>query len=161
MKQKERLLKILLTVVVVLTVFSTAEETQEGGSPAAESADLTIDTAELTEIPLFIDWAWEGITMQLIALKDAEGKVRLAFNTCQSCNGSPWAWFEYLEDNILECQNCGQKVSTALIGNPEAWGCAPIAISDYTENRDGGIVIPKQVFAEAAKLFTNWRKTGE
>lgn len=161
MKRRKRLTAILLAAAISLAVFPAAAETPETAELTAEGEELTINAAALTEEPVFIDWIQEELPMQLIARKDAEGQVRLAFNTCRSCNGSPWAWFEYLGDGRLECQNCGQRMSVSLVGDEKAVGCAPIPVPEYTENEDGTVTVPEQVIAEAAKLFTNWRKTGE
>ena len=157
----KRLAAILTAAAMALAAFSVAAEVPEKPDAAggtAEVKELTIHTAALTEEPVFIDWIREEISMQLIARKDAEGKTRLAFNTCQSCNGSPWAWFEYIGDGCLQCQNCGQKLPVTLVGDREARGCAPIPVTEYTENEDGTVTVPDSVFAEAAPLFINWRK---
>ena len=162
MNQRKRITAILLILAMALAGFTAAaEEEPETIELIIEGEELTINTAALTEEPVFIDWAWEEIPMQLIARKDAEGQVRLAFNTCRSCNGSPWAWFEYLGDEKLQCQNCGQILPIRLVGDEEAIGCAPIPLPEYMENEDGTVTVPEHVFEEAAHLFTNWRKTGK
>ena len=69
---------------------------------AAEGLIIPIDT--LTEGAQFIDWTQDGVAMQIIALKDSEGVPQLAYNTCQVCAGSPYAYFEY-ENGMLVCQN--------------------------------------------------------
>ena len=89
----------LVTWLAVFILFSAVS----AGAEVPETAGLTIDVDELTDEPAFIDWIQDDIPMQLIALKDPDGMVRLAFNTCQTCNGSPWAWFEYLGNGELEC----------------------------------------------------------
>lgn len=172
MRYRKWLAWLLAAALMAAPVFSMAAETAEPAGEPEEAAggtaelimegeELTINAAALTAEPVFIDWAVEDIPMQLIARKDPEGQVRLAFNTCQSCNGSPWAWFEYLGDGLLECQNCGQRMPVSLVGDREAAGCAPIPVPEYTENEDGTVTVPEQVIAEAAHLFANWRKTGE
>lgn len=154
MKQLNRMIWMTVATVIAMTAICA-------GAESYETVDLMIKAAELTDEPVFIDWIQEEIPMQLIAMKNAEGKAYLAFNTCRSCNGSPWAWFEYTGDGGLECQNCGQRIPVSMLQKEETAGCAPIQVPDYTENGDGSITVPKQVLAEAAHLFTNWRKTGE
>lgn len=161
MKQRKWPITILTVLVMAAAGFASAAEVPEAAGLIIRGEELTINTAALSEEPAFIDWIWEETPMQLIARKDAEGQVRLAFNTCRSCYGSPWAWFEYIGNDRLQCQNCGQILPVSLVGDAEAMGCAPIPVPEYTENEDGTMIIPEHVFEEAAWLFTNWRKTGE
>ena len=133
------------------------------GSGAAQtlpdqSEGLTISAATLSGEPSFIDWTQSETPMQLIARKGSEGDVRLAFNTCQSCNGSPWAWFEYLGDGVLQCQNCMQLFSVDAVGVGGASGCSPIPVSGFTHAGDT-VTVSSKVLADAAPLFANWKRT--
>ena len=92
----------------------------------------------------------------LIAIM-VDDEVRLAFNTCQVCQGSPWAWFEYLGDGTLECQNCHQTFKTDIVGTAEAAGCCPVTISDFTV--DGNtVIVPAKVLSDNAYRFENWKQ---
>ena len=154
MRRMYQLRRLLPAVFLLLSFIGAGAETPE-------TAKLTINVDELTDEPVFIDWIQDDIPMQLIVLKDHDGRARLAFNTCQTCNGSPWAWFEYLGNGELECQNCRQRVSSGMVGEEQARGCVPIPIIGFTENDNGTVTVPEQVLAEAVRFFTNWRKTGE
>lgn len=99
------LLILLLLSALLLTACATKADTTP--EQAALATGLSIDGAVLSGEPTFIDVEQDGTAMQLIARKDDAGNVRLAFNTCQSCGGSPYAWFEDLGDGTLQCQNCG------------------------------------------------------
>ena len=123
---------------------------------------LTIDSSALTEEPSFIDWEEDGTAMQLLARKDADGKVYLAYNTCQSCNGSPYAYFVYLpEENALQCQNCGLTFpveSINAVTNKDS--CNPYPLSQYSE--EGGVItISKAALSEGSKLFKGWKQFEE
>ncbi|MBQ6372983.1 MAG: DUF2318 domain-containing protein [Clostridia bacterium] len=124
------------------------------------SGALTIDASSLTDEPAFIDWIQGDTPMQLIALKGADGGVRLAFNTWRSCKGSPWAWFEYLGGGNLQCQNCMQLFPVGIVGTEEAFGCSPITIPAFS-GIDGTVVVPEAILAEAEPWFKNWKRTGE
>ena len=95
--------------------------------------------------------------MQLIARKDDAGNVRLAFNTCQSCGGSPYAWFEDLGDGTLQCQNCGLIFPLDTVGAEATQGCNPVTITDYTVDRDT-VTVSKAVLKANAERFANWKK---
>ena len=115
------LLILLLLSVLLLTACATKADTTP--EQAALATGLSIDGAVLSGEPTFIDVEQDGTAMQLIARKDDAGNVRLAFNTCQSCGGSPYAWFEDLGDGTLQCQNCG------LIFSLDIEACSIIPIS--------------------------------
>ena len=127
-----------------------------GGTNQQEAPSLSIDAAALGAEPSFIDHTQDGVAMQLIAIKDADETVRLALNTCQSCGGSPYAWFEYIGDDTLQCLNCGLTFRTATVGTPRASGCNPVTISEFTVEGNT-VTVPGSVLADAKELFKNWK----
>ena len=155
MKRKYIWLILLLAAAVALS--ACGSKADEPGKEEESPAGLTIDASKLTEMPTFVDWTQDGTAMQLIALKKGN-EVRLAFNACQSCQGSPWAWFEYLDDGTLQCQSCLQTFGLEVVGTKDAVGCCPITISEFT--MDGNTVtVPASVLSENAFRFKNWKKT--
>lgn len=133
-----------------------SEKTPDDGSKA-EISTLTFSAKDLTGEPTFLDWTQDGTAMQLIARKDETGEVRLAFNTCQSCGGSPYAWFEYLGSNTLQCQNCGLLFSLDTVGITRAAGCNPVTITEFTVEGDT-VTVPQSILADNVRRFTNWKK---
>ncbi|MBE6909362.1 MAG: DUF2318 domain-containing protein [Ruminococcaceae bacterium] len=129
------------------------------GASETEQSALRIDTAALGAEPTFIDHTQDGVAMQLIAIKDADNTVRLAINTCQSCGGSPYAWFEYIGDDTLQCQNCGLTFRTETVGTTKAAGCNPVTITDFAVDGDS-VTIPGSVLSSAKELFKNWKAFG-
>ena len=121
------------------------------------AADLTIDVKALTGDVTFIDWEQDGTAMQLIARLDDAGQVRLAFNTCQSCGGSPYAWFEDLGDGTMQCQNCGLVFPLDSVGTEKAMGCNPVTITDFTVDGDT-VTVPEAVLKANVQRFANWKK---
>ena len=124
--------------------------------PIAETAieGLTIPLSTLTEEPLFIDWNQDGTAMQLIALVDAAGASQLAFNTCQVCAGSPYAYFEY-QNGVLVCQNCGNRFALSSVGKVSG-GCNPKPVAGY-ESDGAQLIVPEEVLVQAAPSFKNWK----
>ena len=139
------------------TVRSEKKPDEEGN---AEISTLTFSAKDLTGEPAFLDWTQDGTAMQLIARKDETGEVRLAFNTCQSCGGSPYAWFEYRGNNTLQCQNCGQPFALDTVGITRAAGCNPVSITEFVVEGDT-VTVPQNILAENVYLFTNWKKTDQ
>ncbi len=121
----------------------------------AQADALRIAGNALSAEPSFIDWTQNGTKMQLIACLDGEGQPRVSYNTCQVCQGSPLAYFEYQQGNLV-CQNCGNAFSLDALGD-EAGGCNPMPVEDYTvEGND--IVIPETELVRAAAAFANWKR---
>ncbi|MBO7669422.1 MAG: DUF2318 domain-containing protein [Oscillospiraceae bacterium] len=132
-----------------------AQEPAAQGTPSG--GGLRIEADSLGTAPVFIDVEQDGTAMQVIALKDGEGKVRLAFNTCQSCGGSPYAWFEDMGDGRLQCQNCHQTFPLETVGTAGSVGCSPVPIIGFTE--EGSVVtVPEAVLKENTGRFENWKK---
>ena len=148
------LISLLLCVLLLTACGSKADTTSE---QAAEAVGLTIDAATLTGAPTFIDVTQDGTAMQLIARKDDAGVVRLAFNTCQSCGGSPYAWFEDLGNGNLQCQNCGLTFPLDTVGTEKAAGCNPVTITDFTVEGDT-VTVPEALLKANVKRFANWKK---
>ena len=74
--------------------------------PAAQEADQLFIVAAMG-----MDKTTAYITMHR---KDDTGAVRLAFNTCQSCGGSPYAWFEYLGNNTRSIIRIQEETVNAI-----------------------------------------------
>ena len=130
-------------------------ETAAKAEPAEAAVEgLTIELSALTEEPLFIDWEQDGTVMQLIALVDGSGTPQLAYNTCQVCAGSPYAYFEY-QSGMLVCQNCGNRFPLSSVGKVSG-GCNPMPVTEYAS--DGAqLVVAEEALAQAAPSFKNWK----
>ena len=156
----KRKLFLMLALAAILTACGSGSAS-EGSLPnetaaASETVSdgLTIPLDSLSAQPLFIDWEQDGTPMQLIALLDGE-QVRLAYNTCQSCAGSPYAYFEY-KDGLLTCQNCGNQFGLDSVGEVVG-GCNPLPVGESSVEGDC-VVIPASELEANASAFTNWRK---
>ena len=144
----------LLMCALMLALAGCGEDSKTTEEAAAPVDDLAIRVAELTAEPAFIDWRQDGVDMQLLALKNGDGEVQLAYNTCQSCAGSPYAYFEY-ENDVLTCQNCGNRFGPDSVGRV-AGGCNPKPVSDYSVEGDA-VVIPTSELASVAPAFKTWK----
>ena len=161
------LLALLLSLTGCGGGRDAAQAAGESGAEAAPDAaeapveqeasedGLSIPLEGLSAEPKFIDWEQDGVAMQLIALVDDENRVRLAYNTCQSCAGSPYAYFEY-EDGVLICQNCGNRFGLDTVGTV-AGGCNPKPVGEASI-ADGSVVIPADELRAATPAFANWKK---
>lgn len=126
-----------------------------GTKPATVSGDWEIGLSLLTDSPTFYTRNQDGTTMGVIAMLGADGQPRLAYDTCQVCMGSPYAYFD-LHDGALVCENCGNTFDYSTVG-ADAGGCNPLPVGEYsvTEN---SITIPASELAANAAFFANWKK---
>ena len=127
---------------------------KDSASQAEPSGDLTIVLNSISETPSFIDGSIDGQPMQVIAVRDADGTVRLSYNTCQVCQGSPWAYFE-LQNGQLVCQNCGNAFALSAVGKG-GYGCMPLMVPAYTLT-ETSVVIPHDTLVQVKDAFENWK----
>lgn len=139
------------------TVLDTSESAEVTGFSVNEDGDVVIQIADITDQASFYEYDVDGTAVGLFAVKASDGTIRTALNTCQVCNGSPYAYFEQSEDKV-QCQNCGNMFNLDMI-EQERGGCNPVPISDGEKTADDKeIIIPASYLNENAQYFTNWKK---
>lgn len=117
---------------------------------------LVIPTADLSETVQFYPVELDGVSMEVMAARDANGTIRLAYNTCQVCYSSGRGYYKQEGDKLV-CQNCGNQFTIDQIGK-SGGGCNPIPIysSDYTQT-DDEIQIPYTYLSNYESAFSNWK----
>ena len=169
--------KISLILVIFVSFFiltgctneSKKEEIKDPNAPAGlkevtgkivkanldNDGNIIINEDEITEEVVYISYEYEGVTIGLIAVRDSEGKVIVVVNTCQSCGGSPYAYFVQVV-NKIQCQNCGNLFDIDDLDNLTPDGCNPIGIEDRTD-KDGKIIIGTKQLKQLKNKFENWK----
>lgn len=152
-----------LVLLVALAVTALPKHIQQNaGSGGTEisvpsGSDLTVRTEEIGTTARFFDYDAGGVTVQVLAVRASDDTVRLALNTCQVCNGSPYAYFEQDGDDFI-CQNCHNRFASTAVGVVSG-GCDPVPITaDVYEEEDGTLTIPHSFLEENAPRFENWKK---
>lgn len=120
-----------------------------------DDGNIIIKKSKITEKVVYISYEYEGVTIGLLAVKDSKGYVKVVVNTCQSCGGSPYAYFVQV-GNKIQCQNCGSMFSIDDLDNLTDDGCNPINIEDKKE-KDGNIVIETTQLKKLKDKFENWK----
>lgn len=120
-----------------------------------DDGNIIIKKSKITEKVVYISYEYEGVTIGLLAVKDSKGYVKVVVNTCQSCGGSPYAYFVQV-GNKIQCQNCGSMFSIDELDNLTDDGCNPINIEDKKE-KDGNIVIETTQLKKLKDKFENWK----
>ena len=121
-----------------------------------EGENLEIPVDEIGESAQFYPVEVDGTNMEIIAVKDSNGNVRTAFNTCQVCYSSGRGYYVQQGDDLV-CQNCGNHYTVDMV-ETEAGGCNPYPI--FEENKtveDNTILISYDFLKEATAIFENWK----
>lgn len=165
-KQKKSPLPIVAAAVVVVAaaVVLVPKLLPKDAAPADTAAALpdsgsavAIDSAVLGTEASFFDYDADGTTVELFAVKASDGSVRLALNTCQICNGSPYAYFVQEGDYFI-CQNCRNRFASTQVGLVSG-SCNPVPITEENYELQDGMILVSAEFLEAnAARFTNWKK---
>lgn len=163
---KKNLLGLAAAVVAVAAIAITlvpkllpqkVKAAEEDVTKIVQGEDVVIDIAALTNTASFFSYDADGTAVELFGIEASDGTTRLALNTCQICNGSPYAYFVQEEDAFV-CQNCGNRFTSTQVGIVSG-GCNPIPITetDYTVN-NGSISIPSELLDGYADRFVNWKR---
>ncbi|MBO6099800.1 MAG: DUF2318 domain-containing protein [Spirochaetaceae bacterium] len=122
-------------------------------NPAAENGMIAIKKSRLSKDAAFVNYKAGDITVQLIAVVADDGTYRLSFNTCQSCNPSPNAYFAQEGKNLV-CQNCGNQFTMNDVG-AASYGCNP-AMIPYTQT-DSELIVSTEILEKVAPAFKRWQ----
>lgn len=128
----------------------------EAAVTIAEGESLVIPASDVTTDASFFPVEVDGTTMEVIAVRDSDGTIRTAFNTCQICYGSGRGYYVQ-QGNVLVCQNCGNRFTMNQVGI-ESGGCNPWPI--FEEDRsvtDDAIEISYDFLKESKDIFANWK----
>lgn len=155
-------MKMKKTLIILFALLAlTGCGKKEASAPAvAAGGALEIPVAELSETIRIYPAVVDGLQMEVLAAKDADGTVRTAFNTCQVCNGSRKAYFVAEGDHVV-CQNCGNSFGRSDVGVLSG-GCNPYPI--FAENREDTaetVRIAYDYLAGAKSLFARWKENGK
>ena len=116
--------------------------------------NIIINESDITDQVVYVSYEYDGVIIGLLAVKDSNGSVKVVINTCQSCGGSPYAYFVQV-GNKIQCQNCGNVFAIDDLDNLVENGCNPIAIEDK-HTKDGVITIGTEQLKELKSKFENW-----
>ncbi len=133
-----------------------ADREISGAVTISSGESLVIPTADITTDTSFFPVEVDGTQMEVIAVKDSEGNIRTAFNTCQICYGSGRGYYVQ-SGNYLVCQNCGNRFSMDQV-EIESGGCNPWPIFDENKTVTAdGISISYDFLVEVRGIFANWK----
>ena len=179
MAKKEKPVKWLLpliagimAVLAVIVVFFIPKDKNEERGTASEGEDKTgissqqeIVVSEINEgnMVIFADRVSpdhvsfiripENSRIELLARLGDDGTVKAALGTCQSCNGSPGAYYTQ-EGDKLKCNNCGLTFPISVLDSPGG-GCHPIMLKKEIVRYEGNdLVIDLNGLSAYEELFS-------
>lgn len=163
-----KLFRIIVSAAAVCVLLSACSNNDNAGIKGAnadavyaeytelrpdENGTVTILTEGITRTARFFNYYANGVTVQLVALRDRKDDVHIAFNTCQSCSPSPKAYYRQSGD-LLQCTNCGFTFEPEQVG-VTAGGCNLWPIDDVSVG-ENEIIIPVSSLDDMRSTFTSW-----
>jgi hypothetical protein len=126
---------------------------------AASNSDygIIIKKKDITAVATFIPYSYNGLKMEIIAVKASDGTIRTALNTCQVCFRSGRGYYKQ-EGEVFVCQNCGNRFRVDQVEKIKG-GCNPVPVlgEDKTDLGDS-IGISKAYLASVSPYFKVWKK---
>jgi hypothetical protein len=129
------------------------------GAVAAGNTDwgILIKKKDIGPIGKFYPYTYNGIYMEIIAVKASDGTIRTALNTCQVCYDSGRGYYKQVGD-VFVCQNCGNRFKVDQVEKIKG-GCNPVPILPEMKTDLGdSIGLSKQLLAQAAPFFARWKR---
>lgn len=150
------LLVLAFSVKIPGTPSDTGSKQDDLRAERVIDGDIIIPVNEISETVRFYPAKIDGIELETLAVKAADGSIRTAFNTCQVCYSSGRGYYVQ-EGNLLICQNCGNRFAMNDVEITRG-GCNPVPITEeYKTVSDDAITISKDFLAEASVIFRNWK----
>ena len=148
--------KIAIALIALLALLTGCGQKQEAAA-LQPGEYLEIPVSELSETIRIYPVTVDGLSMEILAAKDADGSLRTAFNTCQVCNGSRKAYFVAQGDHVV-CQNCGNSFARADVGVLSG-GCNPYPIfADSRDDTADTVRLSYDFLSGSSSLFARWKE---
>ncbi len=133
---------------------NTGSVSQTSGSVSEINGDgnLVIYADRLSSEEVSFIRVSENSRIELLARSGDDGTVKAALGTCQSCNGSPGAYYTQKNDELV-CNNCGLTFPVSVLDSPGG-GCHPIMINEELMTYEGSdLVIDLEGLSIYEELF--------
>lgn len=128
-------------------------QTADAAAEINEDGNLVIYADRLSQEQVSFIRISENSRIELLSRLGDDGMVKAALGTCQSCNGSPRAYYTQ-EGSELKCNNCGLTFPISVLDSPGG-GCHPIMLDEESMKYDGNdLVIDPEGLSVYEKLFS-------
>lgn len=94
----------------------------------------------------------EDSNIELLACIGSDGRIKAALGTCQSCNGSPLAYYTQKGSQLM-CNNCGLTFPLSVLDAPDG-GCHPITLDpSIVKEAEGRVELSLEALLRYEPLF--------
>ena len=121
---------------------------------ADTEGNIIIPLENISSVASFYNYDADGVTVQLLAIRDPGGKAHISYNTCKSCSPSPKAYFVQ-QGEVLICENCGNAFTPEQVGLSSS-GCFPWPIEGAVIGEDS-ITVPAASLDAMRASFSTWK----
>lgn len=137
--------------LVTFVMVSGRETGAQAGSSAQQEGRLVIQESGLSSDKVsFI--RVDDSKIELLARIGDDRHIKVALGTCQSCKGSPWAYYTQRDDQLM-CNNCGLTFALSVLDAPGG-GCHPITLdSSIIKETEGQVEISLDALRPYEYLF--------
>ena len=149
------LIALLLTAALPTAEPGTEPVAEAGAGAYAEQdgdGNIVIRRSDLSSDQVSFIRVAEDSNIELLARLGDDGGISVALGTCQSCNGSPRAYYTQ-EGDVLKCNNCGLTFPLAVLDAPGG-GCHPIMFSStFVQESEEEIRLNLEALLQCESLF--------
>ena len=143
---------VVLAIIALVVVFVSPKKSDSTVTADPDATLIQINVADLSSDQITFIRLGGDSKIELLARKGEDGQVKVALGTCQSCNGSPGAYYTP-ENDLLKCNNCGLTFPLSVLDQPGG-GCHPIMIDeDMIHVTDTGVAIDTEKLLKYENLF--------
>jgi hypothetical protein len=147
--------KVTMTASLVFVFLASALAQAAAASPG--DFGITFKKKDISATATFIPYTYNGLKMEIIAVKASDGTIRTALNTCQVCYQSGRGYYKQ-EGGVLVCQNCGNRFRVDQVEKIKG-GCNPVPILDGDKTDLGDTIgISAKYLADVSPYFKVWKK---
>lgn len=141
-------------IAIAVTVALPAGDRTTGSAYAEQDGDgnVVIRKSALSADQVSFIRIAEDSNIELLARLGDDGGISVALGTCQSCNGSPRAYYTQ-EGDVLKCNNCGLTFPLAVLDAPGG-GSHPLMFSSaFVQESEGEIRLNLEALLQCEPLF--------
>ena len=141
-------------IAIAVTVALPAGDRTTGSAYAEQDGDgnVVIRKSALSADQVSFIRIAEDSNIELLARLGDDGGISVALGTCQSCNGSPRAYYTQ-EGDVLKCNNCGLTFPLAVLDAPGG-GCHPLMFSSaFVQESEGEIRLNLEALLQCEPLL--------
>lgn len=141
-------------IAIAVTVALPAGDRTTGSAYAEQDGDgnVVIRKSALSSDRVSFIRIAEDSNIELLARLGDDGGISVVLGTCQSCSGSPRAYYTQ-EGDVLKCNNCGLTFPLAVLDAPGG-GCHPLMFSSsFEQESEGEIRLNLEALLQCEPLF--------